>query len=67
MQKCNDIRFGNRSPTRMVWFIAIGDICNFIYATSRERNLTHGWLATPKRVIGKQCRPRSDAADIKIT
>ena len=23
--------------------------------------LTHSYLETPKRVIGKQCRPRSDA------
>ena len=30
------------------------------------RNLTHCSLETRKRIIGKQCRPRSDAAECRV-
>ena len=33
---------------------------------NKEKVLTHCSLETPKRVIGKQCRPRSYAAEYGI-
>ena len=41
----------------------LDDTTNFHHVVITWKRLTHCSLETPKRIIGKHCRPRSDAAE----